>query len=333
MGSRRKLLTTVVAVVLGPVIVGGCVQMAPAVDYRPDTGDAGTHAPEPAPAGERGTLARGDASWIPPAPRPRAQPPEASPAPRTLATPDAGGTSPQAGGTVPQPGGTSPDADQAPLLREFSPTQFVELFYEVDLPNLAPVTSPPPITGDEAADARIRSIAEGRGYRLQAEATGDLVPVDGRPAQPPAAAAWRELAAAAADDGHTILVTSAYRSISHQRDLFLNRLGNALGADPHERLDEIAAGEVDDEINSVLRTSSIPGYSKHHTGYALDVWDGNLPMVRFGETAAYEWMSADNFANAKRFGFVPSYPHGVDQQGPMPEEWEFVWVGTDPLHH
>jgi LAS superfamily LD-carboxypeptidase LdcB len=245
-------------------------------------------------------------SWLPPRPQPRAQAAEVSPAPVPAPVP------------VPAPRGGA---------RQFTPAQFVALFYQVNHPNVTPITSPPPITGDEAADQRIRVIAEGRGYRLQADVAGPLSSVDGRPVQPLAADAWRALAAAAAADGIRIAVTSGYRSIDLQRDIFLGQLGNFTD-------EEIAAGDADDAIDAVLRTVSIPGYSKHHTGYAVDVWDVNagLPFYQFGQTAAYRWMSADNFANAKRFGFVPSYPHGVEQQGPNPEEWEFVWVGTGPLH-
>jgi LAS superfamily LD-carboxypeptidase LdcB len=259
----------------------------------------------------RAALTPDPSGTTPPAPAPRARPPEASP-------------------QLPQP---QPQRQPEPErgLREFTAAQFVALFYEVNQPNLAPITSPPPITGDATADQRIVSIAQGRGYRLQATPTGAMSTVDGRPAQPLAAEAWRALAAAAAADGITMEVISAYRSIDDQRAIFLRRLDEA---GPFT-VDQIAAGEADGAIDSILQTSSIPGYSKHHTGYAVDVRDvdSGLPFTRFGETAAYQWMSANNFANAKRFGFVPSYPHGVEQQGPMPEEWEFVWVGTDPLHH
>ena len=42
-------------------------------------------------------------------------------------------------------------------------------------------------------------------------------------------------------------------------------------------------------------------------------------------------MAANNFAEAKRHGFVPSYPAGAGPQGPRPEPWEFVYVGVAPL--
>jgi hypothetical protein len=317
----RRWISAAVAAVAAAVAVSGCGGAPPAVDGDPGTLRVEQSVVEPAPRAHSSQV-----ETVPPWPgsRPvsRAQPVEASPRP----APPAAATS----------GQSHPSGNQSgPTLRHFTAQQFVDLFYQVNLPGMSPITAPPPITPDAGADERIRSIAEGRGYRLQSQATGSLGTVDGRPVQPPVATAWRDLAAAASADGITIAVTSAYRSVDHQRTIFLTRLGNAMGADPLDLLDEIAAGDFDDEINSVLRTSSIPGYSKHHTGYAVDVWDvqAGLPITRFGETAAYAWMSADNFANAKRFGFIPSYPHGVAQQGPMPEEWEFVWVGTGPLHH
>ena len=39
-------------------------------------------------------------------------------------------------------------------------------------------------------------------------------------------------------------------------------------------------------------------------------------------------MSADNYAAAKVFGFVPSYPVGATAIGPDPEPWEFTYVGV-----
>lgn len=307
--SRRRtgpaLAVTAAAVVIalggayGPHIVDD--QMTPADRAR--TAQSIPPLPDPPPAPP-----------LPPRPEPRAQPPATSPQQGTQPGTEA----------APRPGAASE-------LREFSAAQFVDLFYEVDLPDLTPVTEPPPITGDDAADQRIVSIAEQRGYRLQADAAAAMATVDGEQVQQPAADAWRDLTAAAAADGISMEVISGYRSIDNQRAIFLSRLDDR---GPFTDA-EIADGQADDAIDSVLDYSSIPGYSKHHTGYALDVRDvdSGLHFTRFGETAAYEWMSADNFANAKRFGFVPSYPHGVDQLGPLPEEWEFVWVGTDPLRH
>lgn len=69
--------------------------------------------------------------------------------------------------------------------------------------------------------------------------------------------------------------------------------------------------------------------SKHHGGYAIDFRypDGIYGSFRWSPGIA--WLAKDNFAAAKRNGFIPSYPDDVGDQGPNPEPWEFVWVGAD----
>ncbi|MEQ8716510.1 MAG: hypothetical protein RIE08_02780 [Acidimicrobiales bacterium] len=62
--------------------------------------------------------------------------------------------------------------------------------------------------------------------------------------------------------------------------------------------------------------------------YAVDISEGTERFAQFESTAAFAWLSADDYTNARRFGFVPSYPPGVAQQGPNPEAWEYVWVGA-----
>ncbi|MEM7141821.1 MAG: D-alanyl-D-alanine carboxypeptidase family protein [Actinomycetota bacterium] len=169
------------------------------------------------------------------------------------------------------------------------------------------------ITGDEALDARIRDAAEARGYRRQPVASIDLVRVDGRELQAPAAEAWERLQARARASGLSIVLTSAHRDLRDQRSLFRERLGSR---------------SSDAAIEAVLRIAAPPGYSKHHSGYAIDVGQVGTDRAGFGNTAAYAWLSADDFAQARAHGFVPSYPEGGADMGPDPEPWEFVWVGT-----
>ena len=73
-----------------------------------------------------------------------------------------------------------------------------------------------------------------------------------------------------------------------------------------------------------------PGHSKHHTGYAIDVAAAQGDLT-FGRTQTYAWMAANNFANAKAHGWIPSYPEGSKPAGPNPEPWEFVWVGHENI--
>ena len=72
--------------------------------------------------------------------------------------------------------------------------------------------------------------------------------------------------------------------------------------------------------------SAPPGYSEHHTGYALDIGDGKIPStnlsVTFENTAAFLWLQA----NAARYSFELSFPPDNDQ-GISYEPWHWRYVG------
>ncbi|MDO8265584.1 MAG: D-alanyl-D-alanine carboxypeptidase family protein [Candidatus Saccharibacteria bacterium] len=212
-------------------------------------------------------------------------------------------------------------------LRLFLDNEF-KLFYDNLLqPNLQTVVNPPSITGNDLADARIRKIAEDRGYRLRSSPVLSLSSVEGARVQEPVVESWKKLKKAAADKGLSISIVSGYRSVEDQRALFTQRLA-ATGA----TVDSVANGDSDDLVNKVLITSSIPGYSKHHTGYTLDLLCSGYVFENFKNSPCQTWITADNYKVAKENGFIPSYPPLADVQGPDPEAWEYVWVGTDLLY-
>ena len=136
-----------------------------------------------------------------------------------------------------------------------TPDEYLNTFNDAMLPGLGPIGDPPPITGNTEIDARIRELGEARGYTRRPEPVQSLVWVDGIPLQPDASAAWERLQAAARADGQTLILTSGYRSGSHQASLMLGKL----------------TGYNDASIEAVLDIIAVPGYSKHHTGYALDM--------------------------------------------------------------
>lgn len=74
------------------------------------------------------------------------------------------------------------------------------------------------------------------------------------------------------------------------------------------------------------QVSAPPGYSEHHTGYAVDIGDGDRPNTdletEFDETPAYRWLQA----NATRFGFELSFPED-NAQGVSYEPWHWRFVG------
>lgn len=208
--------------------------------------------------------------------------------------------------------GATVSADELP---EFTGNEFGDLFSTATLENLAPIGPAPSITGDSSIDARIRAIGEARGYLRRPLPDGPLGSVDGYSMQGSAVAAWLEMKAAARAAGHTLLLQSTFRSHSTQTVILLRRLSSYSPA----------------AIDYRLRTASVPGYSKHHTGYAIDITQPGYAFTSFGQSPAYEWMSANNYANAKSFGWIPSYPLDAVLQGPEPEAWEFTYVGADNI--
>ncbi len=197
-----------------------------------------------------------------------------------------------------------------------TPEQMVRAFDEARLPNLRTSNlEPPAVTGDAELDEHIRDLGEARGYVRRPEPSGALTSADGRLLQPTAAAAWEQLQAAAAAAGHSIDITSGYRSAASQRTIWLDRM----------------FGTSDEALDLLMQVVAVPGYSKHHTGYAIDLRSGAATLYAFQDTAAYAWLSENNFTNALSYGWLPSYPVGAENIGPSPEPWEFVYVGLDNI--
>lgn len=125
----------------------------------------------------------------------------------------------------------------------------------------------------------------------------------------PAAQAFQEMADAARQEGVFLEPISGFRSLSDQNYLFFGKKAER-GQDTSER----------------AKVSAPPGYSEHHTGYAIDIGDGNVPATHLSEafenTAAYRWLKA----NAGFYSFELSFPKG-NQQGVTYEPWHWRYVG------
>jgi len=121
---------------------------------------------------------------------------------------------------------------------------------------------------------------------------------------PRAAAAWRRMQTAAAEDAITLLPLSAFRSVARQTAIIRRKL---------------ARGE---RIEAILRVSAVPGCSEHHTGRALDFGaPGHLTLeVSFARTREFRWMKR----HAPNFGFYLSYPRN-NRQGIAYEPWHWCW--------
>lgn len=195
--------------------------------------------------------------------------------------------------------------------------QIRQLAAETVWTNLVLLKNPPPITGDEEIDRQWRQLAEDRGYRRRplVDDISQLKTV-GRSQhrlQPQAVDAIHALQAAASQAGHQLSVTSAYRDHDYQAKIFLDPILK-------EPLDEQSVAER-------LRWSAIPGYSWHHTGYTVDLREGDYVFEQFINSGGYRWLAENDYQQARAHGWIPNYPPGIQNQGPDPEPWEFIWVG------
>lgn len=221
-----------------------------------------------------------------------------------------------------------PETTKKGTLKTFTGDQFKDLYNSFTYPNTQRINESTPITGNDAADTKIRQIAEARGYKLRsapvANAFETVAP--GFELQQRAAQPWRDLMAAAQKDNVRLGLTAAYRSAEDQKQIFLQRL-----AQQNIPVEGIASGTYDGQISQVLRTTAVPGYSRHHTGYTIDISCEDMPNSSFMYTNCFKWLEANNYEHAKNAGWIPSYPEGTSNQGPDPESWEYVWVGKDAV--
>jgi D-alanyl-D-alanine carboxypeptidase len=121
---------------------------------------------------------------------------------------------------------------------------------------------------------------------------------------PQAALAWHALKQAAAQDGITLEIVSAFRGLERQIDIIRVKLERGM------------------PIEAILTLSAPPGYSEHHTGRAVDI---NTPGCEateepFEHTEAFRWLTL----HGARFGFTLSYPRG-NELGFIYEPWHWCF--------
>lgn len=211
-------------------------------------------------------------------------------------------------------------------------TKFTSDFFKtisdtVTYGNATILASAPSITGDVEVDAYIHAKAEARGYKMRPVATDEsqLIALQGQRLQQAASISLKKLQAAAKKQGLTITFVSGYRSPSYQQGIVTKKLGTY-------NKENLLAGKMDAQLDAILKVSSIPGYSKHHSGYTIDIACNSYELTNaFMQTDCYKWLAKDNFKNARAYNFIPSYPVGIENQGPDPESWEFIWVPSDLL--
>lgn len=106
----------------------------------------------------------------------------------------------------------------------------------------------------------------------------------------------------AKQDGVTLTVGSAFRSVAYQRGL--------KGGKPNAGV-------------SAWRSSAPAGYSEHHTGFAVDF---NPINSSFGNTAGYRWLKA----NAHKYGWYQTFTSEYSRaSGVIEEAWHWKYTGSE----
>ncbi len=168
-----------------------------------------------------------------------------------------------------------------------------------------PVTPPPQATAnkvenllghlpyDEAPESELSSITADDSIRMRSSA----------------ATKFQQMQAAARAEGVILTAISGFRSTDAQNQLFF--------------------GVKEQRVQNAAKRAEVsapPGYSEHHTGYAVDIGDGKAPSTNvnpeFENTAAFRWLEQ----NAARYSFELSFPRD-NPQGISYEPWHWRFVG------
>lgn len=133
---------------------------------------------------------------------------------------------------------------------------------------------------------------------------------------------YEEMAKAASEAGHPLVVVSAHRSKQYQDTIYHQQI--ELYQNQGYSLEE-ATKKTDDYMMK-------PGTSEHQTGLAIDVLDEAEYQIRpelspeFGQTDGGKWL-ADN---AYKYGFVIRYPKDKEEITKIKyEPWHLRYVGKE----
>ena len=173
--------------------------------------------------------------------------------------------------------------------------------YEENLPddwNLILVNRTHPIPEDY--EVELKPI--GSGHQIDARAYDD----------------FRAMIQAAKSEGIYIYVTSSYRDLDKQTDLYNKKVESyVMQGYSYENAKE-QAGQV----------VAVPGTSEHHLGLALDFVSSEYRKLdeKQENTKGFQWLEEHSW----EYGFILRYPNGeTDITGIIYEPWHFRYVGLE----
>ncbi|UFP93111.1 M15 family metallopeptidase [Gloeobacter morelensis] len=216
---------------------------------------------------------------------------------------------------LPVPVSTPTEAELPPVDLLPAPEPLLQPELEAEIPLLRPPEpEPPPAPERLQPDKPVPSIAYPP-YKEAARRDLRLVAgnstVRGRKEYLSNEAAWAfaRMREAAIKAGVRLLLISGFRDRTRQARIFAKQIARK------------------GSLGAALQLVAPPGFSEHHTGYAMDLGDALYPKTHlettFENTPAFRWLSR----SAARFGFELSYPPG-NAVGVSYEPWHWRYVGS-----
>lgn len=151
------------------------------------------------------------------------------------------------------------------------------------------------------------------GYVPELANIDDSHQVDARVLEP-----LQKMLKAASDEGYSLYVCSAYRSVDRQRELFNESMVDYVnqGMNYYEAAIETA------------KSIAWPGESEHATGLAMDIVSSEYAGLdeKQGETDDQKWL----MEHCYEYGFILRYPQDKSEEtGIIYEPWHYRYVGVE----
>jgi len=125
-------------------------------------------------------------------------------------------------------------------------------------------------------------------------------------------------------EGITIYSQSSYRSFNHQKQIWNRKIKRALknGMEPKQAIREL------------IKSSTIPGTSRHHWGTEVDIIDmsvqpqplDRLDVKNYKPGGAYEQLQYWLLENAENYGFFLTYTNDPNRPGFKYEPWHYSFA-------
>ena len=129
---------------------------------------------------------------------------------------------------------------------------------------------------------------------------------------------FRAMIQAAKSEGVYIYVTSSYRDLDKQTDLYNKKVESYVMQGYSYESAKEQAGQV----------VAVPGTSEHHLGLALDLVSSEYRKLdeKQENTKGFKWLTEHSW----EYGFILRYPNGeTDITGIIYEPWHYRYVGLE----